>query len=219
MRDYVFYPFAMLKGMRKLQDSVSQKWGKHLGRALVGGISNIIVFLLVGIWHGCSLHYVLWGLYNGVIIALSDLAKPLFDKTKAVMRISNDNRIFQGMQMLRTFILIVLVGYFDRVEDARQGLICFKNTFMHFNASQAKLWFVTLMDNQVISLLSMSIVLAASVIVLISSIMKECGANPREWVLSRVLPIRWIMIYAMIIILLLSFTVVGENIGFMYGAF
>ena len=73
MRDYVFYPFALLKPVQKLGKKISKRFGKHLGVVLPASIANILVFFLVGIWHGPEVHYILWGLYNGIVIALSDI--------------------------------------------------------------------------------------------------------------------------------------------------
>ncbi|MCR4989594.1 MAG: MBOAT family protein, partial [Lachnospiraceae bacterium] len=78
MRDYVFYPFALLKFNQKAGKWSSEHINKHFGRVLPAAISNIVVFFLVGIWHGAYLHYVLWGLYNGLIIALADMLSPVF---------------------------------------------------------------------------------------------------------------------------------------------
>ena len=65
MRDYVFYPFALLKGMQKLgkwfTGRFHGKWGRHLGRTVPACIANIVVFLIVGIWHGAEEHYLAWG--------------------------------------------------------------------------------------------------------------------------------------------------------------
>ena len=64
MRDYVFYPFALLKPVQKFGKRISKRFGKHLGVVLPASIANILVFFLVGIWHGPELHYILWGLYR-----------------------------------------------------------------------------------------------------------------------------------------------------------
>jgi len=82
LRDYVFYPFALLPGMLKLNDKISSRFGKHAGRSIIAGMGNLLVFLIVGIWHGSALHYIAWGLYNGIIIVISDSMSPVFDKIK-----------------------------------------------------------------------------------------------------------------------------------------
>ena len=66
----IFYPFALTKPMQNFSKIVAKHGGKYLGKTLPACVANILVFFLVGIWHGAQLHYILWGLYNGIIIAL-----------------------------------------------------------------------------------------------------------------------------------------------------
>ncbi len=44
-------------------------FGKKIGRAIPIGAANLIVFFLVGIWHGAAWKYIVYGMYNGIIIA------------------------------------------------------------------------------------------------------------------------------------------------------
>lgn len=36
-------------------------------------MANIVVFLVVGIWHGAAWKFIVYGLYNGIIIGFSGL--------------------------------------------------------------------------------------------------------------------------------------------------
>lgn len=78
MRDYLFYPFALTKPMQRFGKWAAKHGGKHLGRVLPAAVANLLVFAVVGIWHGPEIHYLVWGLYNGAVIALSDLLEPAF---------------------------------------------------------------------------------------------------------------------------------------------
>lgn len=217
VKEYIFFPLAMSKSMNNLMKKLSGRFGKHFARAVVGGIANIIVFFIVGLWHGAQLHYVLWGLYMGIIIALSDMLVPIYDRVKSILKINNDNKVFICFQMARTFLIIVLAGYFDRISDTRSGLICFKNTLIHFEPSLSRLWILDMYNS--INHLNIYIVLIGCALVLFTSILKEKQINPYKVLAKIVLPLRWVIIYAMIILLLISFTAVGKSIGFMYQMF
>ena len=78
MRDYVFYPFALTSPMQKFGKWAKKHLNVHFGRVLPASIANILVFFLVGIWHGSQWHFIFWGLYNGIVIAVSDICAPLF---------------------------------------------------------------------------------------------------------------------------------------------
>ncbi|MCR5404049.1 MAG: MBOAT family protein [Butyrivibrio sp.] len=132
MRDYVFYPFALLKPMQNFGKWCSKHFGKHFGRVLPAGIANILVFFLVGIWHGAYWHYVWWGLYNGIVIALSDILEPSFAKLSSLLHLPLKSRGMHIFRVIRTFIIVNIGWYFDRIENMGQCLQCFKRTVMNF---------------------------------------------------------------------------------------
>ena len=136
MRDYVFYPFALLKGMQNFGKFCSKRFGKHFGRVLPAAVANILVFFLVGIWHGASLHYVFWGLYNGIVIALSDILEPVFSKASAFLHINTESRKMHIFRAIRTFIIVNIGWYFDRIEDFGQCLAAFRDTLLRFNITE-----------------------------------------------------------------------------------
>lgn len=219
MRDYVFYPFAMSKNIQKLTKKVSDKFGNHWGRAFTGGLGNLLVFALVGIWHGPQLHYLAWGLYNGVIIAVSDALSPTYVKWKSALHIKDESRGFKLFQMFRTFMIIVFAGYFDFVESVSLGIKCFINTFLHFNIGELKDC-ITGLYNDAWGTLKILVVLIIGLIVMLTwSLLKENGKCPEKMICGAKLPIRWLICYALMFLLLYSFSVVGGSGGFMYAAF
>jgi alginate O-acetyltransferase complex protein AlgI len=57
IRDYIYIPLG----------------GSHVGPARASA-NILIVFFLTGLWHGASWNFVVWGLYNGVLILIYRLA-------------------------------------------------------------------------------------------------------------------------------------------------
>jgi alginate O-acetyltransferase complex protein AlgI len=137
MRDYVFYPFALLKPMQRFGKWCGRKLGRHFGRVLPAGIANLLVFFLVGIWHGAQMHYVVWGLYNGIVIALSDILQPAFRGLSEKLRIRTETKGFHLFRILRTFLIVNIGWYFDRITDFRESLTALYNTFFRFRASNS----------------------------------------------------------------------------------
>lgn len=60
MRDYVFYPFALCKPVARLSKAAKGRFGAAFARALPAALGNILVFTLVGVWHGATSNYILW---------------------------------------------------------------------------------------------------------------------------------------------------------------
>lgn len=219
MRDYIFYPFVMTKPISKLTKWISNKFGNHMGRAVTGGISNILVFALVGLWHGPQLHYLAWGLYNGFIIAISDALAPVFAKMRGGLKIQEDNRVFGAFKIFRTFMIIAFAGYFDVIESTQVGLICFKRTFFNFSAAEGFGIISGLIENEVTSFRAILVILIACLLVLLISILREKGFSPIRSFCEKKYLIRWSICYALIFVLLYSFTLSSGIGGFMYAVF
>lgn len=116
MKEYVFYPIALSKRFTNVSKKIKEtkfgvtKFGAHVAKVLPTSFASLIVFLLVGVWHGSSWKYVAFGLWNGGIIMLSTLLEPAFEQMTAKLRINVKTLGFRVFQMLRTFV-VVLIGY------------------------------------------------------------------------------------------------------------
>lgn len=131
MKEYVFYPIALSRQFINVSKTIKKtrfgasKIGTHVAKVLPTSFASLIVFLLVGIWHGSSSKYVAFGLWNGGIIMLSSLLEPVFTQITNKLHINVKTWEFRIFQTLRTFI-IVLIGY---VFDVAPDLTCAMNTF------------------------------------------------------------------------------------------
>ncbi len=219
MRDYVFYPFVTLKPIADLNKAVSKRFGNHAGRSLIGGISNILVFALVGLWHGPEKHFLFWGLYNGIIIAASDALSPAFSKINTLLHIDPDGKGMYVFRIVRTFLIITFAGFFDVIGPVSVGIKCFINTAFHFMPSVGAGMIAQLFADGVTSVPAVVTAAVATVILIINSVSKERGRSPREYVCAQKFYVRWIICFSLIMILLYSFTVSSGIRGFMYAAF
>nr|WP_316623890.1 MBOAT family O-acyltransferase [uncultured Ruminococcus sp.] len=135
MKNYIFNPLAIsapfLNASKKMRGTSfgKTKAGAHIAKVLPTAFASLIVFLVVGVWHGASYKYVAFGLWNGVIIMLSTLMQPLFDGVVDKLHINRKNWLFCFFQMFRTF-LVVLVGYvFDVAPSFKQGIMTITRFF------------------------------------------------------------------------------------------
>lgn len=216
MRDYVFYPLALSNGMQKFSKFCSNKLGKHFGRVLPAGIANIIVFLIVGVWHGAELHYILWGLYNGIIIALSDIMAPMFVKMSEKLHINVKSKGWHLIQIIRTFIIVNIGWYFDRIYNASYCFECLKNLFTNFaiKTFSNDLFMVIGRINE-----GVYIALLACVILFVHSVLTENKIDIYERLTKGPFILRWSVYVGIIVIILISFMSVTVQSGFMYANF
>ena len=92
-RDHIYnrFVFAALKG----------KWFKN--RYTASYLGYILTMGLMGIWHGTDLHYIVYGFYHGILLAVTTW----LDRRYKGNRLLNDKRfVWQGASILLTFHLI-----------------------------------------------------------------------------------------------------------------
>ncbi|MCI6273558.1 MAG: MBOAT family protein [Coriobacteriaceae bacterium] len=222
MRDYVFFPFAVSRPMRALGAAASRlgpRLGPHLGRTLPACAANLLVFLLVGLWHGAEPHYVAWGLYNGVVIALSDLLAPAFRRAREALRVGAWPRAHRALCVVRTFLVVNIGWYFDRVYDLGDSLLCLRNTFADFAPQRLALWLsqAGVRDSD---LKFMVLPAVACLFVFVVSLLQENGVDVAGRVLGWNCVVRGLFYSAVIgLIVVTCFLTQDAAGGFMYANF
>jgi len=211
MKDYIFYPFAVSKTALNLGKKLGTK-SKYLGRVVPMCLGNILVFLLVGIWHGAEWHFVWYGVFHGGIIALSIMLEPCFKKWITVLRINTASRLWLGFQILRTFILVNLGGLLDDVTDMKQSIGMTKQLFTFTNGS-----LITNFSYQGFGKLTLVIIFLGSAVWFVVSLLKEKNVDVREAIARQAIPVRWIIYLALL--LSVPFLQSSHMAGFMYAQF
>ncbi len=217
MRDYVFYPFALTGPMTRLSKALRRRGLAHLSRALPAALGNILVFLLVGVWHGAQLNYIAWGLYNGAILAASALLEPLYKRAHDRLPSLRDSRLFYVLCVLRTFIIVNIGWYFDRCERFSDSLVMLKKTLLSPQLSQ-------LTDGTLMALGLTAqdyVLLALSAALLFAvSLVQERGVQVRAWLNAQRTLIRWTLLYALLLfVLYAAVSAPGTADAFMYAIF
>ncbi len=144
MKEYVFYPLALSKSFASLSKRIkasrfgASKAGAHVAKVLPSSLASLIVFFLVGVWHGANWKYVAFGLWNGGVIMLSMLLEPAFVRLTEALRINTKSRAFLLFQMLRTFLLVFIGYVFDVAADLTASMYTFR--MMLFGQDFARGW-------------------------------------------------------------------------------
>lgn len=136
MKDYIFYPVSLSGWMGRFGKMAKKAFGRSVGRTLPICLANLIVFLVVGVWHGAAWKFIVYGLYNGVIIAFSGLMAGNYRKWKKKLHIQDKSWGWQVFQILRTFLLVNISWFFDRADSVGQALAMMKNSVTHWEPSQ-----------------------------------------------------------------------------------
>ena len=200
MRDYVFYPFALTKPMNRLSKMAKARWGQEVGRALPAALGNILVFLLVGVWHGATSNYIFWGLYNGLILAFSALAEPAYKRWNTAHESLSASRGFHIFRIMRTFVIVNIGWYFDRCLHGMDAFRMLGVTLTDPRIAQATMETIATLG---LPALDLGILAVCTVLLFGVSLAQERGVVVREWVANRCLPIRWAILMGGIMLVLL----------------
>lgn len=221
VRDYLFYPIAVTRPMQRLGKWATKHLGRHLGRTLPACVANIITFLFVGLWHGAEWHYVAWGLYNGIVVALSDLLSPCSQWLNRHLHLDETGMPHRVIAVIRTFILVNIGRYFDCIPEVGQIGIAFHNTLFYFMPEGGLVRALASMGVAGSAQLGFSVIaFVALAFVFVVDLAEECNVDVRATVLAWRFPLR-LVLYLFVLVLLAScfnYTVVG-GASFMYANF
>lgn len=138
-RTYIFYPVIR----SSLCKTISNKLKKNHDKAFASMITTIIglasVWLLTGLWHGASWHYVMHGVYHGTIIIISTILATSYKKWKNFLHISDESKLFHVFQILRTFILVDLSYILFRATSLTDAGYIIKQIFTGISISGASI--------------------------------------------------------------------------------
>lgn len=206
LKNYLFYPLAMsnlfINASKKMKGTKfgATKAGAHIAKVLPTSIASLIVFLVVGIWHGANWKYVAFGIWNGGIIMISILLKPVFDWVLAKLRINAQSFAYGIFRMFRTF-LVVLVGYvFDVAPNFAEAMNTFKLAFVDQSFSVG--W--SQISELGLDKFDYAIIIFAMIVVFVASVIQERHSSTtiREMLDKKSFALRGFVIFAGLMLVL-----------------
>lgn len=102
-RDYVYIP---LGGNRKMK----WRWYYNL----------FITFLISGLWHGANWTFIVWGIIHGTILII---------ETVTIKKETSNNKLKDGLLVLKTFIIVCLSWVFFRANNIQDAFSILTNIF------------------------------------------------------------------------------------------
>ena len=219
MKDYVFYPVTLSKWMGKFGKWGKKVFGKKTGRTLPICLANLIVFFVVGVWHGAAWKYIVYGMYNGIIIAFSGLMAEHYRNWKKKFNITGKENWYHVFMIIRTFILVNIGMLIFRSKDIKTAITMLGSVFQPWHG-KSNFWQLAFNRG---GLFKLDFLLIAFSVILLYFIGKkqENGHSIRELILAQPLPIRW-AIYIIPIVLIIIAGAYGPGWGvadFIYAKF
>ena len=113
-RDYLFYSLIRSEWVNAIRKKAKKK-SKKLARNLPSVIGMLIVWPLIGLWHGASVNYVLYGCCYGLLMIIGQLVR---NSSKI------ESKVIDALCIFRTqLVTIVLLILFRSSSISNMGMI------------------------------------------------------------------------------------------------
>ena len=169
-------------------------------------INIIIVFLISGLWHGASLHFVIWGGINGLYQVLGEILLPLRKKCENILKLTRDSWGYKTICGFVTFVLVDVAWVFFRADSIKDSFAIIssmlrmrKNIEVIFDGS---------LSMETFSSKNFTVLIIAILILSFSDICKLKGISIRSEIQKQDFVVRWI-IYVVSVMTVLIFGIWG----------
>lgn len=220
MRDYVFYAVMLSKPVSSLSKKFTKRFGKFAGKMVPSVITPFVVFFLMGIWHGATFQYLLYGLYNAFMVAAATGFDPLFKKLKKLLKINDQVFSYKVFCMARVFCITTVFRFLLKAPTIAAFGFIFKQLFTNFDWN-----FAFGLDGNYFSLgldaKNTFVLFIAILILAVVSILQENGMDVRERLNKQNIAFRWILLIALFVIVLIfgKYGVGYSAASFLYQAY
>lgn len=212
VRTYVFYPLSISKRFLKMGKWLNNHAGKHFGKVIPTSIASLITFLIIGVWHGANSKYIAFGLWNGLVIMITELLQPVTDKVIEKLHINVKSKIYGFVCIVWTFLLVLVGYYFDVAANCGEAVNMMLKSVADFNIMDFSYIMSVLEQSGLDMVDAVTVVLGGVVILIVSLIQEKKNIEIRSWILCQNRILRWGIIYAAIFtVLLMGFY--GPGIG------
>lgn len=114
-RDYLFYSFPI----RKNRKVIRWKWHIYL----------IITFVLIGLWHGASWTFFIFGLLHGIFITFASITKKYRNIFNTFIRLNRLPTLLKNLNILVTFALVCFSVIFFGIRSIKDAGIMITNSW------------------------------------------------------------------------------------------
>lgn len=220
MREYVFYPVMLSKPVTAVSKAFRKRFGSYAGKIVPSVAAPLVVFFLIGIWHGLTWQYIVNGLYNALLISASVAFTPMFKKMTSVLRVNTEAFSFRLFQMFRTFVLLCISRIIVKAPSLGEAVRMIKAMFTDFDLA-----FLTGVDGKLFTYgldeKEMFLIFLCILVLLVVGILQESGMKIRETLAKQNIVFRWLIIMLLLLAVII-FGVYGPKYNassFIYGQF
>ena len=195
MKEYVFYPLALSKPFNRMGKSMRKVFGTKAGKIIPTSIASFIVFLLVGVWHGASWNFVVYGLYQAIFVSTNTLFDGLYAKMRKGCHVNEASLSWRIFQVVRTILIITFGRYLTRADGFIQAWEMWGATFKKFNPW---IFFDGTLFNLGLSPANFILMILFIAVVFIIDFCHERGTHFRERIDRTDIVFRWFLYFVLL---------------------
>lgn len=215
MEKYIYYPIVLNRRVMKFSKKIPSK---YLQKVFSATLASIIVFIVVGIWHGTGWNYVAYGCYQAFFVSTAVLLGPVYKKMRAVCRINEHGAGWKIITAIRTFLILTVGRYFIKAGNLAQAGLLMKKSLDLSNFHV--IYDGTLLEHG-LDYKNIYIMLAGIVILIAVDIMHGKGLELREILCRQDVFVRYLVYTAALfcIIMLGIYGLEFNSVSFIYQSF
>lgn len=198
LKNYIFYPVSLSKVEKNLSKKINNVCkSRYYAAAIPTFLPLLCVWMVMGIWHGASWKYVVYGLYYFAIIFLGVMCEPIFLKLFKKSKLQRNGKAFGAFQIIRTDLLVTVGLTMFRADTLSQfGSMIKSLASINFN--------ILSIVNQCPDLHKLDYLFIAFLVIVlfIKELKEENGKNIDSWIKTNAFR-RWIWITAAILMVIL----------------
>lgn len=198
-KDYVMYPVQISTPLVNLGKYCKRHYGKQMGKKVPFYISMLILWFLIGVWHGCTAHYfVASAVVPCTLLMISDLGGNRFAYYGQKLPLVNWTILWDNVNRLKTLLLICICWVFVCTESVSVGFSSLYDVFANLTDCHIlEIWKHTGMGTT--SLLAMIMGITVHVF---ADYLEDKGSSLYDFLNRRSWALRTAILYAEILITL-----------------
>ena len=226
LRDYIMNPILRTGFCYNLGKKAKKRFGKKQGKKIPVYFAMLILWLVMGLWHGNSWKYIVGeGLWFWLVIAAGQVLEEPLSKLVRVLHIPTDSIGWRTFQRIRTFLIFTVGQLFFRADSLMDSFDRIRISILYFakSISPAHISFVLddFRNSDIVWKMGQrpgEIAFVLSMLMLIYvEIQNNRGVDVQLKLKALPTPARWILYYGAVFLIFISFN--AENVQFAYAQF
>lgn len=201
-KEYLMYPLLKSAPMQRLHTACVGRFGRKKGKKIPTYLGLLVVWFLIGYWHGGAMHYVIGsGLLHYFYIVSGELLEPHIEKWTHKIGIDRTKGWYVSLRRLKVFLLVCTGFVFFRSESARQGFQMLCRMLLPTEGGFLRTVSVTGLG---LSAAGMGMMLVGCVVLWSVSYLQQKGIRVRDRLLSQPVLLRYVCYVALTLLTVLA---------------